>query len=69
MTKINCKNKKNHTKCPSSYVEWCRWADEMVKKGYRQYVCPVCGRYDIWEKPIINKNRKINNICNYSYLK
>lgn len=69
MKKINCKNKKNHTKCPKTYLDWMDWATDMTKKGYKQRLCPVCSRLEIWYKPENTRVKKRDNICNYNYLK
>ena len=52
-----CNNRKNHTKCPKTYIEWVSWADDMKNQEYKQYQCPECGRYEIW----IKKEKVINH--------
>lgn len=68
MKKINCKNKINHTKCPKTYLEWMDWATDMTKKGYKQRVCPMCGRYEIWYNPINTKAKKKISINPHQYI-
>lgn len=58
MIKNKCKNYKQHTPCPKTYMEWTSWADNMKKNGYKQYQCHECGRYEIW---ILNKKSKLKS--------
>jgi len=37
-----------HTDCPSGYVAWHAWAEQMSKTHYQRR-CKGCGLYAIWE--------------------
>ena len=43
-----CPQRDGHTPCPTGYVAWHEWAEEMMKT-HRQRKCPGCGLYAIWE--------------------
>ncbi len=36
-----------HTPCPSGYVQWHYWADQM-SKTHKQVRCPGCGLLSLW---------------------
>lgn len=36
-----------HTPCPSGYLAWHEWAEEMAKT-HRQVRCKGCGLYAVW---------------------
>ena len=42
-----CPNEANHTKHPSTYIEYMTWAEKMLKT-HKQKLCPDCGLYLIW---------------------
>ena len=43
----NCPKIENHTGCPTGYLAWHEWADEM-SKTHRCTRCPDCGYWAIW---------------------
>lgn len=42
-----CDLEEYHTPCPSGYVSWHLWAEEM-SKTHTQRRCPGCNRWMIW---------------------
>ena len=43
----SCPNAANHTKAPMGYLQWHKWAREMMKT-HQQIICDGCRRYAIW---------------------
>lgn len=47
MKKRDCPNIKNHTDCPSGYLQWHYWAARKSRR-HKQVRCPSCGLWAIW---------------------
>ena len=43
----SCPRAELHTSCPSGYIAWHGWADEMVKT-HRAQRCPGCHLWRVW---------------------
>ncbi len=48
MSERICSNFEDHTPCPTGYLDWHSWAEQM-SKTHKQRKCCGCGRYAIWE--------------------
>lgn len=43
-----CPLREQHTPAPNGYIQWHKWAEEMMAKGRRQHRCAGCHRWSIW---------------------
>jgi hypothetical protein len=47
LTPATCPKREEHTPCPSGYVAWHDWADQM-SKAHRQIRHEPCGLLTVW---------------------
>lgn len=44
----DCDHIEDHTACPSGYIQWHAWAEDMAKT-HNNVKCAHCGFWAIWE--------------------
>lgn len=47
LTVETCPDREQHTPCPSGYLAWHEWAEEM-SKTHKQKRCATCKLFAVW---------------------